>query len=184
VRGRKKRLSKQDLKDLGATPPGRYAERLGPQERMALMREQKTARAQESRSRTLEAYLGEVERYQTALSKRADFLRGRLFKVEDAGTLTRAALATDTELGILLDLAARAENAQLGRAVFAAAEQRGLGNLMAQFFDRIDPEARELYNEYRGIPPPQILERQRENAELIVPPANPDRLMPRARATT
>jgi hypothetical protein len=164
--------------------PGRYADRLGGQERMALMREQKTARSQELRSRTLEAYLEEVERYHTELSSRADYLRGRLFKVEDAGALSRAALATDTELGTLLDLAARAGNAELGRAVFAASEQRGLGDLMAQFFDRMDPEARDLYNEFREIPPPQILERQRENAELIIPPANPDRLTAYARATT
>lgn len=58
------------------------------------------------------------------LDRRTDELRGRLFKVEDAGALSRAALATDTELGTLLEMAAHAGNAELGRAAFVAAEQR------------------------------------------------------------
>jgi hypothetical protein len=165
---------------------GGYLERLTDEQRASLLREQKTERAGEITQRAREDYAAEVERYHAELSKRAGYLKGRLFKVEAAGALSRAALATDAELGAMLELAAHAGNAELGRAVFVASEQRGLGNLMAAFFDRIDPECRELYEEYAEIPPPEILERQTDSVETLIPEPDPERLMLGflARATT
>lgn len=161
---------------------GRYLDRLPPQERMRLMREQKAERAGDLTRQAREDYAAEVSKYHAELAERTDYLKGRLFRVEDAGALSRAALATDTELGAMLELAAHAGNAELGRAVFVAAEQRGLGDLMASYFDRVEPEARELYQEWAEIPPPEILTRQRESVETILPELNPDRLMPTAAA--
>jgi hypothetical protein len=66
----------------------------------------------------------------------------------------------------------------LGRAVFVAAEGRGMGDLMAQYFDRLNPGGRELYEEYSEIPPPESLERQAMGVETVIP--DPDRLMPPA----
>lgn len=163
---------------------GRYLDRLSGAERMGLMREQKAERARESKSAATEAYVAEVERYQKELSARTDRLRGRLFKVEDAGALSRAALASDAELGALLEIAAAAGNADLGRAVFVASEQRGLGDLMARYFDGLDPEARELYGEWTEVPPAEVLERQREDVEVLIPEPDPERLMPVAQGTT
>ena len=167
-----------------APEDGRYLDRLPPQERLALMREQKGERAREGADRAREAYADALDSYQTELSERSDFLRGRLFGVGDAGALSRAALATDAELGTLLEVAAHAGNAELGRAVFVAAEQRGLGDLMARYFDRVDPEARDLYGEWAEVPPADVLERQRENAGTLIPDPDPDRLTAPARATT
>jgi len=163
---------------------GRYLDRLPAEERMRLMREQKAERASESVRASREAYAAEVERYHKELSGRSDYLRGRLFKVEDAGALSRAALATDAELGAMLELAAHAGNAELGRAVFVASEQRGLGDLMARYFDRLDPGARGLYSEWTEIPPAEVLERQKENVEALIHEPDPDRLMPPAVANT
>ncbi len=160
---------------------GGYLDRLTAEQRMSLLREQKTERAREITRQAREDYAAEAERYHGELSRRTEYLRGRLFKVEDAGALSRAALATDAELGAMLELAAHAGNAGLGRAVFVASEQRGLGDLMAAFFDRIDPEGRELYQEYTEIPPPEILERQARSVEALIPDPDPDRLMPPAR---
>jgi hypothetical protein len=81
-------------------------------------------------------------------------------------------------------MAAHAGNAELGRAAFVAAEQRGLGDLMARYFDRLDPEARTLYAEWTEIPPAEAVERQRENVGVLLPEPNPAGLMPFARATT
>lgn len=156
---------------------GRYLDRLSPQERRNLLGQQKTEQAREIRSRTAEAYGREVERYHEELSARVDFLKERLFKVEDAAALSRAALATDVELGTLLELAARAGNAELGRAVFVAAEQRDLGDLMASYFDRVEPEAREFYQEWAEVPPPEILARQKESIETLLPEPDADQLM-------
>ncbi len=163
---------------------GRYLDRLPARERRNLMREQKTERARKSHETAVKAYTAEVERYHEELSERVEYLRGRLFGVEDAGALSRAALASDTELGALLEIADDAGNAELGRAVFVASNQRGLGDLMARYFDRLDPEARDLYGEWTEIPPAEVLERQRENIETILPAPDPDRLMPTAAANT
>ncbi len=65
-----------------------------------------------------------------------------------------------------------------------AAEQRGLGDLMASYFDQVAPEARELYQEWAEVPPPEVLERQLGSIETILPEPDPERLMPLARATT
>ncbi len=163
---------------------GRYLDRLSGQERMRLMREQKTERARESQRAAKEAYTAEIERYRAELSARVGYLRGRLFKVEDAGALSRAALATDTELGTLMEIATHAGNVELGRAVFVASEQRGLGNLMTRYFEQLDPEARELYEEWTRVPPAEVLERQIQSIETVIPEPDPHRLMPTATATT
>lgn len=163
---------------------GGYLDKLTDEQRMSLLREQKMERAEEATRQAREDYTAELQRYHKELMGRRDYLRERLYKVEDAGALSRAALARDAELGTLLELAAQASNPELGRAAFVAAEQRGLGDLMAAYFDRIDPEARELYQEWAQIPPQEILDRQRESVERLLPSGapTPDELMPRATA--
>ncbi len=174
------------LKIAAETEPaeGRYLDRLSFGERRGIMLEQKTERVGESVRESREAYTAEVERYHKELSGRQDFLKGRLFGVGDAGALSRAALATDAELGAMLEISAHAGNAELGRAVFVASEQRGLGDLMARYFDRVDPDARDLYGEWTEIPPSEVLERQLESVETLIPEPDPDRLMPTAHANT
>ena len=174
------------LKIAAETEPaeGRYLDRLSFGERRGIMVEQKTGRVGESVRESREAYTAEVERYHKELSGRQDFLKGRLFGVGDAGALSRAALATDAELGAMLEISAHAGNAELGRAVFVASEQRGLGDLMARYFDRVDPDARDLYGEWTEIPPSEVLERQLESVEALIPEPDPAGLMPPAPATT
>lgn len=167
-----------------APEEGRYLDQLSFEQRRALMVEQKTERLGESVRGAREAYAAEMERYRRELSGRTDYRKDRLFGVGDAGALSRAALATDAELGAMLELAAHAGNAELGKAVFVASEQRGLGDLMARYFDGIDPEGRELYGEWTEIPPDEILERQMGNVEALIPEPDPDGLIPPAMATT
>jgi hypothetical protein len=104
---------------------GGYLDRLTDEQRMSLLREQKAEQTREIHSPTVETYRAEIERYHEELFGRVGYLKDRLFKVEDAGALSRVALATDNELGTLLEIAAHAGNTELGRAVFVAAEQRG-----------------------------------------------------------
>lgn len=59
-----------------------------------------------------------------------------------------------------------------------AAERRGSGDLMARYFDNVDPEARGLYEEWVSVPPAEVLERQREGVGAVLPEPDPGALMP------
>ena len=118
---------KDEIKATRQPEAGAYLDRLSGEQRMAALREQALGRVREAYESTLTAYTSEVGRYQEEIARRRTHLKEQVFKVEDAGALARAALATDTELGVLLELAARSSNAELGRAVFVAADQRGSG---------------------------------------------------------
>jgi hypothetical protein len=154
---------------------GEYLERLTDTQREQLLREQKAERAHAERENYVRQYRELTEEHHEQVKKRTRFLGERLFKVEDAGALARAALATDTQLGTLMELAAQSGNAELGRAAFVAAEQRGLGELIAAFFDRIDPEARELYEEFKAAPSEEIMQRREAGVETIIPPLDSSR---------
>ena len=109
---------------------GRYLDRLPfAERRRGIMREPKTERARESHGAASAAYAAETERYHEELSGRVDYLRGRLFKVEDAGALSRGTLTTDAKLGAMLELTTVAGNAELGWAVYVASEQREFGEI-------------------------------------------------------
>ncbi len=157
---------------------GAYLDRLSDGQRFQLLREEKARKAAEAHERTIREYTREVDRYHAELAKRTSTLKVRLFGVEDAGALSRAALADETELSTLLDVATQAGNEDLARAVFVAAHRKGAGDLVGRFFDGIDPEARGLYGELTDAPPPEILERQRDSVERVVQMPDPDSLTP------
>jgi hypothetical protein len=113
-----------------------------------------------------------MEERNQAVRKRTRKVREQLFGVQDADGLARAALASDAGLGSMLELAIHANNAELGRAVFTAAEQRGLGDLMHRYFDQVNPEAAELYEEWKAAPSEESLERRLADAETLL--AAPD----------
>jgi hypothetical protein len=98
---------KDEIRQTRQPQAGAYLERLSGEQRMAALREQAVEKATLAHESTLKAYAAEVERYHSEIARRRGHLKGRLFKVDDAGALARAALATDTELGVLLELAGR-----------------------------------------------------------------------------
>jgi hypothetical protein len=152
---------------------GPYVDHLTDEGRASAVREQKSERANAERERFVREYGELTEEHHEQVESRVRALSERLFKVEDAGALARVALATDTELGTLLELATQADNTELGRVVFVAAEQRGLGDLMAAYFDKIAPEARGLYEEYKAAPSKEIMERRLAGIEtMFTPPAS------------
>jgi hypothetical protein len=163
---------------------GVYLDKLSSAQRQGLLAEQKMELAEEARERTAAAYAGELERYGGEVGQRRSHLKEKLFRVEDAGALSRAALASDTELGVLMEVAAQTGNVELGRAAFVASEQRGLGDLVHAFINRIDPSTRELYQEWTQLPTEEDLSRQVENVDRVVQPPSHDRLTMYARATT
>ncbi len=157
---------------------GGYLDRLSDGQRFQLLREEKARKAAEAHERTIREYTREVDRYHAEIAKRTSTLKVRLFGVEDAGALSRAALADETELSTLLDVASQAGSEDLARAVFVAAHNRGAGEVMSRYFDAADPEARELYGEWNNVPPPELLERQRATVGRVVQMPDPDSLTP------
>jgi hypothetical protein len=163
---------------------GGYYERLNAEQKRSLLLEERAQRAGEITEQARKDYAEAVEEYHEALAMREEQLRERLFKVEDAGALSRAATATDAELDSMLEIAATAGNADLGRAVFLAAEQRGLAEHTLTFLERIDPEARDAYGEWLELPGEEVLERQSENIDLVIPEPDSASLMGYANART
>jgi hypothetical protein len=165
-----------EIRDLRSPADGSYLDRLTDEQRMALLQDQKMEEAVKAHEHAVSSYREQVEYYHRQLEKRTNHIREQLFKVGDAGALSRAATATDAELGAMLEIAAQAQNAELGRAVFVAAEQRGLGDLMASYFDKLNPEGRGLYEEWTQIPPQEILDRQLD-VEAVLPAPDPNSLI-------
>ncbi|PLS87375.1 MAG: hypothetical protein CYG60_02225 [Actinobacteria bacterium] len=168
----------REIRNTKTLPDGAYLDRLTDGQRFGLLREQKAQRAADAHAATLREYAAEVERYQADLAERTSALKGRLFGVADAGALSRAALADETELSTLLDVASQAGSEDLARAVLVAAHRRGAGDLMARYFDEVDPEARTLYQEWSDAPSSEVLERQRTTIERVVQMPGPDSLTP------
>jgi hypothetical protein len=162
---------------------GAYLDRLSDQQRLELLREQKERSVDEVRARTIDEYREHLESYHGELAERTNYLQERLYKVENTSALSGAATAGEEGLSAMLNIARAAGDKTLARAVFVAAEQRGLGDLVARYFDEADPEARDLYNEWLEAPAAEVLERQREGVETIVHRPSVDSLTTPARVS-
>ncbi len=158
---------------------GTYRDQLTDEQRLRILRENKRGRADEAYRSTRYAYAAEVDRYQDELDARATHVKKSLFGMsspESAAILSRAAVASEEELGTMLELAADADNAEVSRAVLLAAERRGFAGLVARALEHAGEEARGLYAEWAEVPPAEVLERQREGVDRIVTPPDYDRL--------
>src|SRR5215211_1531836 len=157
---------------------GLYLDRLNDEQRMALLREQKERSMDEARARTIEEYRANRERYRDEALARTARLKRELFGEHHAERIERMALASEEELARLMDRASFTESQELAQAVFMEAHSREAGDLVARYFDEVDPEARDLYNEWREAPGAEVLERQIESVETIVHRPSVDSLMP------
>jgi hypothetical protein len=158
---------------------GEYLDLLEGSQQRGLLREQKEQKATEAHSKVVAEYRASVERYHSELDERRGELQTRLYGVsgsEGAATLSRAALASEDELAMLMDVAATTGNTELAKAAFVAADRRGMGDLVARYFDEVDPDARGLYQEWHEIPPDEVLARQLDNVDRVISP--PRNLMP------
>ncbi|MDP9486496.1 MAG: hypothetical protein M3Q49_12070 [Actinomycetota bacterium] len=158
---------------------GGYLDRLSDEQRMTLLRDQKAASADELHRRTVDAYRAEVEKYQEEVRARVGYVKGALFGLsnpEAAGLLSRAATATEEELGAMVDLAEASGNGELAKAALIGADQRGFAELRVRALERAGTEAQALYGEWSDRPPEEVLARQKEQAEEIVRRPSPERL--------
>lgn len=157
-----------------------YLDRLSDgQKRLALL-DLKTEKAASARREALKAYTEQVERYAGEISTRKAELRRGLFGLsapESAATLARAAVAPEEELAAMLDLADATSNAELSKIVFAEASRRELGTLSARYLLAADEQTRALHEEWRAMPAEEVVERQLDSVEQVVPQVpDPERL--------
>ncbi len=129
--------------------------------------EQKTERANAAHRRTLDAYRAEHEAYQEKVRARVGHVSGALFGMsspESAAILSRAALASEEELGTMLDMAEASGNRELAKAALVGADRRGFAELRVRALEHAGPEAQALYGEWAERPPEEVLVRQMEQA--------------------
>ncbi len=162
----------RDEEQLADSP---YLGRLSNEQKHQALQEQKRERAEELRRAIVEDYRAEVLDYHAALDRRQEELREELFGGLDAPTLAAAASADDDALPRILQAAVAGGNAELMKAVFVAAESRGLAEVVAPCLQAA-PEARELYRELKSIPSEEARERQLETVERVVPEVESARL--------
>jgi hypothetical protein len=55
---------------------------------------------------------------------------------------------------------------------------------MSDYFDKVDPEGRSLYAEWTEIPPAEVLERQTDSVDMVIPSLDVDSVVPPAQAAT
>ncbi len=154
-------------------------ERLDDAQRLQLLREQKAAAADELHRRTLDAYRREMDRYQEEVRARVGYVKGALFGLsspEGAQLLSRAATATEEELGTMLDMAEASGNQELARAALVGADRRGFAELRVRALEHAGAEAQNLYLEWVDRPTDEVLARQAEQAEQVLERPSPERL--------
>jgi hypothetical protein len=158
---------------------GTYLDRLSGEERARLLREQKAKAAAEIREAAIKDYRAATEDYHEQITARRSRLEERLFRV--AGTPGEAVLplasgATEEQLMGMLEDAITGASFDQARAVFLVARRRQLPGVLAAYFDRADPEAKELYEEHAEIPPAESLDRQLAGVETIIHEPGPREL--------
>jgi hypothetical protein len=158
---------------------GRYLDQLSPEQRLAILREQTTGKANEARARAVEENVAEAQRYADEVRELRRSLRPRLFDVANDALLAQVAVYSDEQLAAVFDTAVHTGRQDLAKAVFAEADKRRLGGLVNRFFREVNPEAGNLYQEWRALPSEEELERQIQNAERVIPEATEHQLMPR-----
>jgi hypothetical protein len=154
---------------------GPHAELLTDAQRAEVAHKQKAERARERAEEYRREYVELTEERNRALTARVRSLREGVYAVENAEVLSRAALATDAQLGAMMELAATTGNDELGRAVFVAAEQRELGDVMHRYLEAMGEDARKAYEELRAAPSDEAMERKLADSDtLFAPPTAQD----------
>ncbi len=158
-----------------------HLDKMSPQGYGEILADQKTAAKDAARERAISRYREATGERREAIEARKRALDARLYRVggegSEAGALVvGCARATDEELRDYLERAERTGAKDLARAVFVEADARGLSTLVDAYFERVDPEGRELYAEYQAMPTPEQIETAAGQAETFVHDTDPEML--------
>jgi hypothetical protein len=148
--------------------PGPHLECMDPPQRSQLLRDQIEAKLDEERAARVEEATSRFDDFCLEYEARRAWLDLRLFDVEGADQMVASAvMATDEQLARLLDAAKRTNSLTLAKVVFGEAQRRGgLPEIVEAYF-AMDPEARELLEEWHQALSPEDLERRRSSIEAM-----------------
>jgi hypothetical protein len=152
---------------------GPHADLLTGAQRAEAAHQQKAERAGAEAERCRREYLELTEERNAAVRARVRSLRNEVYAVDNADVLSRAALATDAQLGAMLERAARTGNVELGKAAFVAAEQRQLGETTSRYLSTAPAATREAYEELKASPSEEAMERKLADADKLFPAPTP-----------
>jgi chromosome segregation ATPase len=170
----------QDQIQKAGLEAGAYLDRLTSEQRLAVRQDQALEKAREAHERTLAAYRAEVDRYEEQVHAKRQELRAKNFFVESTEAVSAALRADDSALMDMLETSALTGNVELGKAAFVAAHRRGLGDVIAAYFERVNPEGHDAYQEWLDLPDPEAIETKRRAAEQAEQMPTIDRLTARA----
>jgi hypothetical protein len=156
--------------------PGPYADRLEPEQRLSALQDQALEKAKVAHERTRRDYLAEVDRFEERVHARRQELRAKNFFVESTEAVAAALGADDAALLDMRQTSELTGNEELGKAAFVAAHRRGLGDVIAAYFERVNPEGHDAYQEWLDLPDPEAIETKRRAAEQAVQMPTIDRL--------
>lgn len=122
--------------------------------------------AMEQRNEQLERRERELKRH---LFGAPGYLASNEQHQQFASALAQAATATDEQLASMADLAAKTGSSIVGKAVFAAAHERNLGQVMSTYLQN-NPAERDYFEELSSMPPVEQREEQLRTAGTILSP--------------
>ena len=169
--------AKDEISRSSVRVEGPHADLLTPAGRAQAVYKQKAEKAREKTEDYRREYLELTEERNDAVRSRTRYLHKAIFAVENEDVLSRVALATDAlatdaQLGAMMELAATTGSAELGRTVFVVSEQRQLGEIVNRYLTTVAPEAGEAHEELRTAPSEEALERRHSDADRLI--AAPD----------
>jgi hypothetical protein len=152
---------------------------LSDEQRKSVLLKSKIAEAKDKRQAVKDEYAKTLKQTHEALAKRREELREDLYSIKDPTLLTRAVLASEEDLKSLTAAALQVgeSGADLLKACLVAGERRGLGDILSTIFQE-RPDLQDLYHEWNALPPKEVLERQAQNVDAILPAPTIDRLTP------
>ncbi len=168
------------LKQKNTLADGGYKADLTDEQRKQILSREKLEQAQAAHADVKQDYTNHLANTHWALGRRREELREDLYSIGNPELLVRATLASDEELRNLTAVGAQTgeSGSDLIKACLVAAERREAGDILNTIFQS-RPDLGEAYQEWSALPPAEVLERQIENVDKILPEPTPDRLTAR-----
>jgi len=157
---------------------GPHADLLTEEQRLQAAADAKAQKAAQKAQEYRSDYEELTQGRNDAVRSRTRKLHKELMTVESTSALAEARKGDVGALLDMVDMAAHAGNPEFARAAFSVAAKRQLGDVVAAYFDKVAPEARDLYAEYSQAPTEETLENRLADAARIFAAPDPRSLIP------
>ena len=151
---------------------GMHADLLTNEQRMQAIAQQKAASAATAAENYQKRYESLIQEYADSVEIQRAKLHKQNYSVSSPEYRKQAAFASNEELENAMNYALEVGDQDLAKAIFGAAQVRGLELLVNRYLNAAPPEARAAYEELQSLPSKDELEKRIANgASLFTPPA-------------